>query len=504
MASQLLSTILRFITRTIFIRTIGTAYLGINGLFGDILSMLALTELGIDTAINFKLYEPLAEHNEKRVRVLMKFYRNAYFVVGMTVLCLGLCVIPALPIIIKDYDTLEALGINAVSVFLIYLTQSVTSYLFFASRSAIVKADQKGYMLNIVGYVISTVTSIVQIITMLLFKSYMLYIGTLVFFAILKNLINAQIAKHYYPYAFIKDDEKMDKVEIKDTFKDLGALFIYKVESVVLKATDNIVLSSFIGLSIVGLYSNYLLFYTTIKTFLSKLYESVKASMGNLFAVESTEKKYKFFEIMNFLAILLYGTAGVGVAVESNELIECWIGREYTIAFPFSILMGIEILFVGLKVNLGQIRNISGAFRQMWFRPVLGVIINVGVSVALVNVCGIYGVLIGTIASDFFTFFLVDPGIIYKVSFEEYRPVSEYYKKNAMYIFLLVVVCFVDTEICTHVFINHGWLSVGFHIMVCALSVPLAMLIIFRNSHECQYLVLTGTGLIKKTVKHFR
>ena len=143
---QMLTIVLKFVTRTIFIHTLGTRYLGVNGLFDDILSMLSLTELGIDTAINFKLYKPLAEHDEKRVRVLMKFYKEAYFFIGICVLVLGLGMIPLFPYLIKDYDKLETLGINAALVFVIYLFRSVTSYLFFASRSAIVKADQKTYL----------------------------------------------------------------------------------------------------------------------------------------------------------------------------------------------------------------------------------------------------------------------------------------------------------------------------------------------------------------------
>ncbi len=140
----------------------------------------------------------------------------------------------------------------------------------------------------------------------------------------------------------------------------------------------------------------------------------------------------------------------------------------------------------------------------MWFRPVLGIIINIGVSIALVRICGIYGVLIGTITADFFTFFLIDPKIIYKVSFENYRPVSDYYKKNVIYIIVLTVICFIDIQICSNVFINHGWLSVGIHIMMCAISVPVSMWLIFRKRHECQYIVEMAKRMFGNVVARFR
>ena len=110
----------------------GAAYLGINGLFTNILTMLSLTELGLDTAINFKLYKPLADGDVPRLQVLMKFYRRAYFAIGSTILALGVALIPFLPKLIKDYDSIVELGVNPVLVFLLFLGQSCISYLFFA------------------------------------------------------------------------------------------------------------------------------------------------------------------------------------------------------------------------------------------------------------------------------------------------------------------------------------------------------------------------------------
>ena len=40
-----------FVVRTIFIKTLSVNYLGINGLFNNILSFLSLAELGVGSAI---------------------------------------------------------------------------------------------------------------------------------------------------------------------------------------------------------------------------------------------------------------------------------------------------------------------------------------------------------------------------------------------------------------------------------------------------------------------
>ncbi len=501
LGGQLMTTALRFVTRTVFIYTLGKAYLGINGLFADILTMLSLTELGIDTAINYKLYKPLAENDEKRVRVLMKFYKQAYRVVGSAIMLIGLALIPLLPFLIKDYDTLEPLGINATLIFILFLLQSVCSYLFFAYRSAVMKANQKKYILDVADYVVTIITNITQILVLFFLHNFVIYTAIVIAFNIFRNLVNAIISQKYFPQFLKKEKESLSKEEIFGLFKDCGALFAYKVNVVVVKATDNLVISTFLGLTWVGLYSNYLLFYSTIRLFLRKLYEAVRASMGNLFATKNVAVTYRFFEVMNYLTAVLYGTAGVGLAVCANELITVWVGKDYVIAQPFSILIGIEILFIGLTNNLGQIRTVSGVFRQMWYRPVLGAVINIVVSVVLVQFIGIYGVILGTIISQLFSNFLVDPSLIMKYSFNGYKPVSAYYKKNLLYFLVLSAVTAADMFICNRVFTGHGWFSAIAHILFVGVSVPAVMVIVYRRSHECKYLISLSTRTIRKVLK---
>ena len=228
---------------------------------------------------------------------------------------------------------------------------------------------------------------------------------------------------------------------------------------------------------------------------------AVKASMGNLFAVAEVDEKYRFFEVMNFICILLYGTACVGIAVTADEFMNCWIGEGYVIARPFSLLIGIETLFMGLKYNLGQVRNVSGVFRQMWFRPVIGIVVNVVASISLVQVIGIYGVVLGTILADILANFLVDPSVIHKYAFEGYRPVSEYYIRNLKYALLLIAVGVVDDLICSHVLTGYGIFSFAFHAMVCGVSVPVVFYLVFRRRHECVYLMNMAKRLTGKRKK---
>ncbi len=498
LASQLLLTILQFVSRTIFIQTLGNSYLGINGLFSNILTMLSLTELGLDTAINFKLYKPLAERDTYRLQLLMKFYRDAYLVVGCIILVIGGILIPFLPALIKDYNSLHALGINPVIIYVMYLTQSAMSYFFFASKSAIIKADQKSYITTLISFFTNICLVIGQIIILVLYHDFLLYTALGLVATIVMNLISARAAQRMYPQVFHHTKEHLEITEIKNIFKDLGALFVYRVNNVVVKATDNIVISAFIGINSVGLYSNYLILYTTLNTILDRIYSAIKASMGNLFATESVEKKYSFFQIMNYLSAVVYGTAGVGIAVCADGLLVNWIGEKYVIAKPFSLLVGVEILFYGLKSNLGQIRNVSGIFKQLWYRPIIGTIINLCVSIWLIKRCGIYGVIIGTITADVLANFLVDPIVIHKYSFMNYKPVKEYYTTNVAYLLLLVCVFLIDSFICRIIGNNMGWLSTIIHILICGISVPFAFTTVFYRRNESKYLLHMFRSIIHR------
>lgn len=63
--SRMTAILMGFVTRVIFTHTLSENYVGINGLFTDILNVLSLTELGAGTAITYALYRPIAEGNIK-------------------------------------------------------------------------------------------------------------------------------------------------------------------------------------------------------------------------------------------------------------------------------------------------------------------------------------------------------------------------------------------------------------------------------------------------------
>ena len=495
---QLLNIILKFVCRTVFINTLGASYLGINGLFSDVLSMLSLAELGFDTAICFRLYKPISQRNERKVRDYIVFFRNVYRIVGAVIFVLGLLFIPFIKFFIKDYDSLATLGINASFIFVLFLFQNVSSYLFFAYKSIIFKVNQKQYVSDVANFFVTILSTVLQIIVLYVLKDYIAYIITVTTFVIIQNFVNAKLATRLFPQYFKGKRGVLTRTEKFDIFKDCSALFVYKINNVVMKATDNLVLSAFVGLAIVGLYSNYVMIFVAISGVLNTLFRAVKASMGNLFVSDNISKKYFFFEVMNIVTILLYGTAGVGVAIVSNELIEIWLGPKYILPQPIPILIGAELLVTGLKLNLAQIRHVSVIFMQMWFRPVIGSIINVVTSIILVQYLGVSGVIIGTLLAAVFANLIVDPVVIHKYSFKGYKPVLYYYKKNILFVVVVIAVGAFDYEVCRLFLTGHGIVSLVAHSVICALSVLIMFSLIFYSRSEYQYIINKLKEIVKQ------
>lgn len=497
---QFVSIVMNFICRTVFIQQLGEGYLGINGLFGNILSMLSLAELGIGTAILYRLYEPLAQNNIPRIQAWMHFYKSAYRIIAVVIGCIGLCLIPFLPVLINDYEKFDELGINPVLIFCIYLFKSVSSYLFFAYRNAIVKADQKQYLLTLISYIFIILINIAQITVLILFHNFIVYLVVGIVMLIAENIAHALIAQKRYPYISQKPKEKVSKAEVKETIKDCFALFFYRVNTIVLKSTDNLVLSFFLGLDAVALYSNYFIFYSTIKSLVAQIFSSIVHSVGNLHTTKKVEHEYLIFKTMIFASILLGATSGVGIFVVSDEFISVWIGESWTIPQPFSMLMGLELFTVSLYIALSKFRNAFGLFQQAKYRPILSVIINLVASTVLVKFWGISGVILGTIIAYWTTFLIFDPIILHKHGFGGKYPVRKFFFSVIGNLVATAAIGFVLKVVCSHLLVSMGWLSVAAHTVICGLATPVLLILINWKKAETQYLVT----LLKNTLSKLK
>jgi len=236
--ATVLAVVLGFITRTVFVRTLGINYQGIEGEFSNILSVLSLADLGIGTAIVFKLYKPIEENDRPRILVLMKLYRQVYNIIGLVITVLGLLLIPLLPYLARDYELFSQLNLSPVLVFLIYLLHTASSYWIFAYKSSFVRANQKSYILTAVGYATSILCSLGQIAALAIYHSFIMYIlvqwaGTLA-----SGIIGALICNKRYPWVNDRTEDRVTKEELKEFFKDCSALLLYRIHNVIINSTS--------------------------------------------------------------------------------------------------------------------------------------------------------------------------------------------------------------------------------------------------------------------------
>ena len=249
---NLMSIIIGLISQKVFISSLGTEYLGINGLFTNIISMLGIVELGLGSAIIYNLYKPVADNNKEQIKSLMHFYKISYRIIAIIVMFIGLLIIPFLELIVKDANISE----NLIIIYLLFLTDIVCSYLLTYKRS-ILYAYQKNYIINIVhiGYLLCM--NLFQILILIYTKNYYLFLIIKIAARIVENVILTKIANKLYPILLEKDVTLLDAKTKDDIFTKIKALLLHKIGGFVVLGSDNIIISAFLGIKTVGLYSNY-------------------------------------------------------------------------------------------------------------------------------------------------------------------------------------------------------------------------------------------------------
>ncbi|MBO7519733.1 MAG: polysaccharide transporter, partial [Clostridia bacterium] len=185
--ARVITLILGFISRMIFLRFLSTEYLGINGLFSNVLTVLSFAELGIGNAIQFSLYKPVKEKNLERIKTLMLFYRNAYRIIAAFIMTVGLLLIPALDFIVEKKPDISE---NLIVIYILFVGQSAVSYLF-SYKQTLLQADQNAYVVSIGNSVTNIVQNVLHVVILFATRSYYIYLISTIVCSVLNNVILA-------------------------------------------------------------------------------------------------------------------------------------------------------------------------------------------------------------------------------------------------------------------------------------------------------------------------
>lgn len=472
--------VVSFIARIFFIRTLGKEYLGLNGLFTNILTILSLAELGVGEAITYSLYKPLAEGDTRKCTMLMQFYKKVYNTIGLIILVVGVSLTPFLPLIIKTMPNVPYISL----IYVLFVVNTSVSY-FFSYRRNLIIADQKRYIATSIRYFAHIVFTFLEIIYLILFKNFIGYLVIMILATLADNIMVSRKAIKMYPYLKSKDSIPLDSESKKGIIKNTKAMMMHKVGGVVVNSTDNVLLSSFVSLDAVGLYSNYYFITNALNSVSQHVFNSIVASVGNMFVLEDKNKQYSVFRNIYFLNFWMFCFISVCLLTLFNPFIQLWIGSDYLFPFEVVCIIVVNFYIYGMRKSVLTFREASGLFYRDRWKSVFEAIINLVSSIILAIYLGTFGVFLGTFISSVTVCLWVEPYVLYKYGFD--RKLRDYFKLYFTYL-VITILCTAGTYyLCS--FITFGkWISFIIKCLICVIIPNLVIILCFRNTEQYKYL----------------
>lgn len=425
--------ILSFIGRKIFLLYLSADYLGINGLYTNILTVLSLAEMGIDSAFVFSLYRPVAERNYDLVNSLLSFFRKLYFLIATCLFVIGLAVIPFLKYLI-DSDISQG---DLIFYYVVFLLNMVITY-FVAHKIALFAAFQEHRFQRIFSLLSNFMLQILQIIILILFGDYHIYVLSSTLIAVLYNIVISIAAERKYPEVFkARNDVLINK---HDIYKRISATFLYKLGAVMINSTDNILISALAGITFVGLYSNYLSVISTFTGLITIINTSLITGIGNMAVKESKESQESLFNMMILIYHLIAALGLIGFSLLFNDLITVWLGAKYLLDYGTVFIIALNFYLTYAIAPIWIFREANGLFGEVKYILLIRAAINIVLSIILGKIFGIFGVLLATTISLAVTNLWYEPRVLSKKVL--YGITKSYWKKQLRF-FLLTVMCYM-------------------------------------------------------------
>ena len=471
--------------RYLFLKTLSIEYLGINGLFTNILGVLSLAELGITNSIVYRLYEPISKEDVDRVGELMSFFRQAYLLIALVITLAGLALTPFLQFLIKDASEIPS-DVNLYVVFLLFLLQSSSSYLF-AYKLTLLVADQKQYLHSIVITAITIIRYVVQFTILITTKDYTLTLVAGIAVTVVLNWVFSLFVSRRYRSVF-QVGSKLSKQDRKAIYKDTSAAMLHKIGGTVLSSTDNILLSKYIGLAVTGLYANYSMIITSVFDAISMFFSGFTSSLGNAHAVLDKDSRYELYKRSLFLNLFIVGLTTVCIFGLIDDFLLLWLRNAYFLEESVVILLSINFYINGSRIISTSYTTACGLFVRDKARPIIEASLNLLISIVALKIMGIGGIFLGTIISSLLTVFWREPLLLYRYAFG--RSVADYWKeyiKSAVVVVLsaLTVRYFVDRLIT----VNGNLLLWLLKALMCMVVFFLIHFLFYYNTKEYRYML---------------
>ncbi|WP_251231219.1 lipopolysaccharide biosynthesis protein [Adlercreutzia aquisgranensis] len=459
---QIVSMVMTFATRAVFVRMLSIEYLGIESLFTNLLVILSLAELGVGTAITYALYKPIADNDTEAIKSLMRVFRHAYWAIGIVVAVVGVAMSPFLDMLIEDPPNIAHLQVY----FLCFVANTAVSY-FFSYKGLLLYAYQRQYVTSLISYGAQIVMCVVQMVILVLTHNYLAFLLCMIAGTLAQNIIISFFADAQYPYLKESGARKLSREELTPIVKNVLALTMHKVAGVAASPIGSVLVSKFVGVAAIAVYGNFVLLVDALWRILDKVFNSAIASVGNMSSQTDPERQYRVFQDAFFVSAVLYTVCAGAFLCCANDFVSVWLGAEYCYPSITVILLATWFFVKGMRSAEQMFTSAYGLFWRSWYKAIIETLVMVASAYVLVRLWGVNGVVTAGIATQLLVATTIEVHVLYKFGFQ--RSALQYVKQAGKYYMsalLIVALCF---GVCSLIplagvagFFVHGAVAVAF------------------------------------------
>lgn len=463
--------VLSLLTRRFLIKLVGNDANGINSLYTSVIGFLAVADLGISSAINFCMYKPIAQNNKQKVASLYNLFKKVYRIIGLIILLLGLIVTPFIPYLAKGYSA----DFNLYFTFLIMLISVVLTY-FYSAKMSLINAYKNNYISTTISSVAEIIRDCLQILVLFLFKSFELYLVCRIVAVTIQWILSDLYTKKHYK-DIISTSNKVDNETKNEVVKNTKAMFMHKIGGLLVNTADSIIISAFVGVEILGKYSNYSTIVCSMVGVISLFFTPLTSIMGHLCSDGDIKKETKVFHFMYIVNFIIGIVFFLGYYAVIDSVIEICFGANLVMDKSIPIIITVNYFIQFLRQAELLFRDATGTFYNDRFKPIIEGTFNVILSIILVNFIGVLGVIVATIITNLLICHIVEPYVLFKYAYHQ-KP-YKFYALNYSFVLIFCGLLFL-TDLCmvqlNNVLLNllvNGCIAVGIAL------IPIIFIIIF-------------------------
>ena len=395
-----------FAVQKTLVDAMGSDYNGINGLFGSIISMMSLADLGIGTAIIYHMYRPVAEKDQRKINSLLLFYKRCYIGISGIVILIGAVVGLFLPFLVGDVNIHDSIYL----IYVLFLADCLCSY-FLAYKKSLLYADLMNYVPDTIYFVTYLVQNVLQIYVLVVFHNFILFLIVKTMGKIVSNLFISLYISRKYSFTRERHAEPIEKEVKEDIVTKVKGLLCHKLGKILVTGSDSIVITGVLGITTMSLYTNYHLIIGGITALLNKIFETLTNSVGNFLLDSNRERREDVYKKIDFMNFWCFGCVAAGMYAVLQPLVTLWLGEDFLFDKAVVFVLVINFYLEGMRASVNTFKEAAGIFHEDRRIPLIEAVVNLVASIVLARLLGAAGVFLGTIIST---------AVVYLYSYPKY------------------------------------------------------------------------------------